>query len=155
MKKNYPCHHRLYIIRSLVQINIYANTEWTCMCHTTPFDYHSCPNTLYPTILIFCSTSQHKGREVFSCWNNTQGFITQAALGRRAVSDSVWEQRTKMNREQLCWSCHGLSITLGSAMGVFWGQGLSCSQKSLLTSPHLGEDRNAFPLGLNSPRLNT
>lgn len=129
MKKDSPCHHRLYIIRSLVQINIHANTGWTCTCCTGPFGYHSWPNTHYPTILILCSTSQHKGREIFSCWDNAQAFITQAVSGRRAVWDSVWEKRTVMNWEQLCWSCHGLRIALCRAM--LW----DCSGVRARTAP--------------------
>lgn len=146
-KKNYPCHHRLQIIRSLSKLTS-TPTQWICVYCTAPFGYHSWLNTYYPTILIFCSTSQQKGREVFSCWDNAQAFIPQAVLGRTAVSHSAWEKRTVMNREQLCWPCHHHPVQC-NALGGLWGQDLSCSKIS-----HLGEDRKAFPLGLSSPRLN-
>lgn len=115
---------------NLVQISIHADTGWSCMCCTGPFAYSSQLDTHCCTILILCSTSQHKRREFFSCWENAQAFITQAAWGRKAVSVLVGEKWTMiLNRKQLCWWCHSLIIAPCSA--VPW----ECSAVRAWTTP--------------------
>lgn len=123
LKKNYSHHHRPYILIKKSEDTIQTRSKlvstptymymciWRCMYCTGPFAYSNWLDTHCHTVLILCSASQRKRREVFSCWNNAQAFITQAASGRRTVLGLVGERWAKtLDREQLCFWCRGLSI---------------------------------------------